>query len=163
MVLCGYVSCLCWCTGLPVLSPKTVERLPLGFSLVDAIFPGFELGDFTVFHGVASNSMLFNLCVRCQLPPSKGGLSSSAVFVDGGNIFNPYFISEIARGCGLNPKDVLERIYVSMVFTAYQLSSLMLEKLKKAVRKFSSKLVAVSNIFPVSSLVGMFGKRMSCF
>ena len=144
--MCGYVSCLCWCAGLPVLSPKTVARLPLGLPLVDDVFPGFEPGDFAVFHGLASNLILFELCVRCQLPPSKGGLGSSAVFVDGGNVFNPYVVSGIARGYGLNPKDVLERIYVSRAFTAYQLSSLILEKLEKAVRKFRSKLVAVSDI-----------------
>ena len=131
---------------MPVLSPKTVARLPLGLPLVDDVFPGFEPGDFAVFHGLASNLMLFELCVRCELPPSRGGLGSSAVFVDGGNVFNPYIVSGIARGYGLNPKDVLERIYVSRAFTAYQLSSLILEKLEKAVRKFRSKLVAVSDI-----------------
>ena len=82
-----------------------------------------------------------------QLPPSKNGLGSSAVFVDGGNVFNPYVVSEIACGYGLNPKDVLKRIYVSRAFTAYQLSSLVLEKLENAVRKFRSKLVAVSYVF----------------
>ena len=113
---------------------------------MDEVFTGFEPGDFAVFHGVASNIMLFKLCVRCQLPPSRGGLGSSVVFVDGGNVFNPYVVAEVARGHGLNPKNVLERIYVSRAFTAYQLSSLILEKLEKAVRKFRSKLVTVSDI-----------------
>ena len=85
---------------MPVLSPKTVARLPLGLPLVDEVFPGFEPGDFAVFHGPASNLMLFELCVRCELPPSRGGLGSSAVFVDGGNVFNPYVVSGIARGYG---------------------------------------------------------------
>jgi len=92
--------------GLPILSTKTVARLPLGLPLVDDVFPGFELGDFAVIHGATSNLMLFEFCVRCQLPPAKGGLNSSAVFVDGGNVFNPYVVSEIARGYGLNPKEI---------------------------------------------------------
>ena len=131
---------------LPVLSSKSIARLSLGLPLVDEVFLGFEPSDFAVFHGLASNLMLFELCVRCQLPLSRGGLGSSAVFVDGGNVFNPYIVSEIARSHGLNPKDVLEKIYVSRAFTAYQLSSLILEKLEKAIRKFKSKLVAVSEI-----------------
>ena len=131
---------------MPVLSSKSIVRLPLGLSLVDEVFPGFEPGDFAVFHGVASNFMLFELCVRCQIPPSKGGLGSSAVFVDGGNVFNPYVVAKIARGHGLNPKNILERIYISRAFTAYQLSSLILGKLDRAIRKFRSKLVAVADI-----------------
>ena len=144
--MCSLFSCLCWCVGLPVLSPETVARLPLGLPLVDDVFPGFEPGDFAVIHGVSSNLVLFELCVRCQLPPAKGGLNSSAVFVDGGNIFNPYVVAEIARGYGLNPKEILRRIFISRAFTAYQFSSLILERLENAIRKFRSKLVTVSDI-----------------
>jgi len=41
--------------GLHVLSPKTVAHLSLDLPLVDENFPGFEPGDFAVFHGLASN------------------------------------------------------------------------------------------------------------
>jgi len=77
---------------------------------------------------------------------SKGGLSSPAVFIDGGNIFNPYFVAESARRYGLNPRMVLQRIYVSRAFTAYQLSSLILERLEEAIKKFEARFVAVSEI-----------------
>lgn len=113
---------------------------------MDEVFPGLEPGDFAVFHGPASTYMAFLLSVRSQLPASKGGLNSSVVFVDGGNIFNPYVVAGIARGYGLNPKAVLENIYVSRAFTAYQLSSLILERLEAALKKHRSKLVIVSDI-----------------
>ena len=141
-----YLSCRSLVSALPVLSPKTVGRLPLGLPVVDDVFPGFENGDFVVLHGPVSNFILFNLCIRSQLPLSKSGLGSTTVFMDGGNVFNPYIVSEIARNYGLNPKNALEKIFVSRAFTAYQLSALILEKLEKALKKFKSKLIAVSHI-----------------
>ena len=128
------------------VNSEIASRLHLGISAVNNIFPGFEAGDFAVLHGSASNLLLFDLCIRCQLPPSRGGLSSPAVFIDGGNIFNPYLVAESARRYGLNPRMVLQRIYVSRAFTAYQLSSLILERLEEAIEKFEARFVAVSEI-----------------
>jgi len=129
------------------VNSEIASRLQLGISEVNMIFPGFEAGDFIVLKGPASNLLLFDLCIRCQLPTSKGGLSSPALFIDGGNIFDPYVVAEAARRYGLNPRDALEKIYVSRAFTAYQLSSLILERLDEAVRKFRSRFVAVSDIY----------------
>jgi len=132
---------------LPTISYRNVARLSLGIQVVDEVFPGLEPREFAVLHGSASNLMLFELCVRSQLPPSRGGLNSATVFVDGGNIFDPYVVAEAARRYGLNPRDALERIYVSRAFTVYQLSSLILERLEDAVRNFRSRFVAVSGIY----------------
>lgn len=114
--------------------------------MLDEVFPGFELGDFVVLHGDAASFMSFVLSVRCQLPPNKGGLGSSVVFVDGGNSFNPYLVSEIAQSHSLDSRLVLEKIYISRAFTAYQLSSLILEKLEPFFRRKRSKLLVVSDV-----------------
>lgn len=131
---------------MSILSVRRVRCLSLGVQVLDDVFPGFKLGDFAVLHGHASAFMSFVLSVRCQLPCQKGGLGSSVVFVDGGNMFSPYSVAEIARGYGLNSKLALERIYVSRVFTAYQLSSLILEKLEIFLRKKRAKFLVVSSI-----------------
>jgi hypothetical protein len=70
------------------------------------------------------------------------------VFVDGGNSFDPYSVAEIARNYGLDSRAVLERIYVSRAFTAYQLSSLILEELESAV---NTKSRSIDFLFAVSS------------
>jgi len=132
--------------GLSVLSAKKVRRLSLGVPVLDDVFQGFEFGDFVVLHGHAVSFITFVLSVRCQLPPNKGGLGSSVVFVDGGNSFNPYLVAEIARGNGLDSRAVLEKIYVSRAFTAYQLSSLILENLEPFLNRKKSKLLVVSHI-----------------
>jgi hypothetical protein len=90
--------------------------------------------------------MSFVLCVRCVLPRDMGGLGSSVVFVDGGNSFSPYLIGDVARGCGFEPRNVLERVYVSRAFTAYQFSALVLEKLEPFVNAKRAGLILVSDI-----------------
>lgn len=131
---------------MSVLSAEKVRRLSLGVSVLDDVFLGFEAGDFAVLHGDNVCSLTFALCVRCELPPEKGGLSSSVVFADGGNSFNPYAIAETARSYGLDSKAVLERIYISRAFTAYQFSSLILEGLEPFLNSKKSKLLVVSDI-----------------
>jgi len=133
------------CT-LSVLAAEKVRCLSLGVSVLDDVFPGFELGDFVVLYGHSVSFMSFVLCVRCELPPDKGGLGSSVVFADGGNSFNPYLVAEIARGFGSDSRSVLEQIYVSRAFTAYQFSSLILEELESFLNSKKAKLLVVSDV-----------------
>jgi hypothetical protein len=128
------------------LSAERVRRLSLGVPVVDDVFPGFENGDFGVLYGEGSSLMGFVLCVRCVLPTDLHGLGCDVVFVDGGNSFSPYLVSEVARGYGFDPRYVLERIYVSRAFTAYQLSALILEKLEPFTDRHDVGLVFVSDI-----------------
>jgi hypothetical protein len=131
---------------MSILSTNKLRRLSLGFSRVDDAFPGFELGDLVALRGNAASFMSFVLSVRSQLPPERGGLESSTIFVDGGNLFSPYSVAEIARGYGLDPKEALDRVYVSRAFTAYQLSSLIMEKSCDALKRTGSHLLIVSDI-----------------
>jgi hypothetical protein len=130
-----------------------LEPIPsqLGLSLnienIDSLFPGFMFGDFAVLHGSSAvQSLLSNLCVRGQLPYQLGGLETNVLFVDGGNSFRLYDVSAFAQSCELDPKEVLERIFVSRAFTAYQLTSLVFEQLQSAIERFDSKLVILSNL-----------------
>ena len=74
------------------------------------------------------------------------GLGTNVVFVDGGNTFRLYDISTIAQSYDLDPGTVLEKIFISRAFTAYQLTSLVLERLQKAIDTYNSKLVILSNL-----------------
>jgi hypothetical protein len=122
-------------------------RLAFGYENIDQLFPGFALGDFCVLYGLpACLSLSSLLCVRCQLPVEQGGMDSSVVFIDGGNKFDLYEVSHIAQQYGLDPKAVLERIFISRAFTAYQLASLITDRLKSAVDRFAPKLVVVSDV-----------------
>ncbi len=149
----------------------TQDELVLSFGLqyIGNAFLGFKLGDFAVLHGHPFvKTLSFLLSVRCQLPKDDEGLESSAIYLDGGNTFNPYAVSAIAQEYDLDPKSTLERIFVSRAFTAYQLSALIFETLEDALKQYRSKLVLVSDIIslfldkdvPVKESIEIFNKAV---
>jgi len=131
--------------------PCIQALFPLKMRNVDELFPGFAIGDFAVIYGSPSiQSLISMLCVKAQLPIQLGGLSSNVIFLDGGNSFRLYQIARLAQIHQLDPKQTLDWIYISRAFTAYQLTSLIMERLEEAVEKFHAKLVVISDI------VGLF-------
>lgn len=129
---------------------KPVMVQPL-FSLnmpgVDDLFPGFAPGDFAVLYGSPSVISLTSLlCVRAQLPAQLGGLGTNVVFIDGGNTFRLYNITRLAQLHHLNPTQALEHIFISRAFTAYQLTSLIMERLEENIKQYNAKLVVISDI-----------------
>jgi len=132
------------------LLAKPIMAQPL-FSLnmpgVDDLFPGFAPGDFAVLYGSPSVISLTSLlCIRAQVPKQLGGLGSNVVFIDGGNTFRLYKVARLAQLHQLNPQEVLERIFISRAFTAYQLTSLILDRLEETVKKYDAKLVVISDV-----------------
>jgi len=129
---------------------KTISSqslLSLNMRNINQLFPGFTAGDFAILYGSPSVLSLSSLlCVRAQLPTQLGGLASDVIFVDGGNTFRLYQVARLAQLHQLNPKEVLERIYISRAFTAYQMTSLIMEKLKETVKRYDTKLVVISDI-----------------
>jgi predicted ATP-dependent serine protease len=131
----------------PAAQQTQKTLLSLNMQNVNDLFPGFAPGDFAVVYGSPSVSSLTSLlCVRAQLPNQLGGLSSSVVFIDGGNTFRLYQVSRLAQIHHLEPQRTLEQIYLSRAFTAYQMTSLIMERLKDAVEKYNAKLVIISDI-----------------
>lgn len=130
-----------------LVKPSPSQSL-LSFNIpdIDDLFPGFTPGNFAVLYGSTVLPLSLLLTVRAQLPFQLGGLGTNVVFVDGGNTFRLYDVSRIAQLHQLDPKQVLERIYISRAFTAHQMTSIILEKLKETVEKFNSKLVVISDI-----------------
>ncbi len=119
---------------------------PLSIKKADTLFPGFAEGDFALIYG-ASSSLTSLLCVRAQLPKQLGGLESNVIFIDGGGItFRLYKIAKTAQIYQLNPKRVLDNIYISRAFTAYQEIFLIMQQLQQATKKYSAKLVIISDI-----------------
>jgi len=132
-----------------VIPLPTTDKQALSFGIqnIDHVFQGVKPGNFTVLHDhPICKNLIFRLCVRCQLPEDRGGLDSSAIYVDGGNSFNPYEISAIAREFNSDPKSTLERVFISRAFTAYQLSAIVSETLEGALKRYKSKLVLISKI-----------------
>ncbi len=120
--------------------------LPLSIAGVKEIFQGFALGDFAVLQGSSVLSLASLLCVKAQLPRQLGGLQSSVIFIEGGNTFRLYQIAQLAQIHHLNPRKVLENIFISRAFTAYQETHLVMHQLKEAIKTYDAKLVIISDI-----------------
>lgn len=129
-----------------VQSGLTPALLPFNMRNIDSLFSGFVAGDFAVIYGLPHVlTLLLLLAVRAQLPFQLGGLESGVVFVDGGNTFRLYKVSRLARLHHLRPRDVLRRIFVSRAFTMHQMTSIILDGLEEATRKYDAKLVVISD------------------
>jgi len=123
---------------------KTLPDVTFGVEAFDSAFT-LKFGQFTVFQGRASHAVCMLLCVRAMLPQPLGP-NCDVIFVDGGNSFDPYSISNISVEQGLDPENVLEHVHVSRAFTHHQLSCLVIDKLPYAIEAFDAKVIIVSDI-----------------
>ncbi len=130
-----------------VKSAAPQQRFAFNTPEVDDLFPGFTPGEFAVIYGSASVSSLTSLlCVRAQLPTQLGGLGGNVVFIDCGNTFSQESIIRFAQLNHINPAVTRQRIFNFGAFTAYQLTSLVMDKLEEKIKSTNAKLVVISDI-----------------
>jgi hypothetical protein len=131
----------------PSMAQAILTRLTFNIRDIDGLFPGFRAGDFAVLYGPQSVSSLASLlCVRAQLPTQLGGLESNVVFIDCANSSSFSNIGHAAQLQQLDAKAALDRVHNMRVYTAYRLTTLIMEKLKDAVETCDAKLVVISDI-----------------
>ncbi len=76
----------------------------------------------------------------------RGSFGPPVLWLDGGNSFNPYRISELGRELGLNSEEILKNIYISRAFTCYQIMSLIFERLNGAIDSFDPDLIVITGL-----------------
>jgi hypothetical protein len=122
---------------------------PFTFNMpdIESLFPGFKAGDLAVVYGPQLvTSLVSSLCVRAQLSAHLGGLESNVVFIDCGNSSSLSNILQAAELQQLNPKAAIGRVINMRAYTAYRLTSLIMEKLEETVEASDAKLVVISDI-----------------
>jgi RecA/RadA recombinase len=131
----------------PSMAQIAQKRFIFNVREIDELFPGFKVGDFAILYGPQSvTSLASSLCVRAQLPVHLGGLESNVVFIDCANSSSISEIGHVAQVAQLDTKTALDRVYNLRVYTAYRLTSLIMEKLQEAVETHDAKLVVISDI-----------------
>jgi Rad51 len=131
----------------PSMAQAVLTRLTFNIRDIDGLFPGFRAGDFAILYGPQSVSSLASLlCVRAQLPTQLGGLESNVVFIDCANSSSFSTIGHAAQLQQLDAKAALARVHNMRVYTAYRLTTLIMEKLQEAVETCDAKLVVISDI-----------------
>ena len=125
---------------------KTLQQpsLTFGIEALDDVLR-LNFGQFIAFQGKTAHALCTLLCVRAMLPQPLGP-DCDVLFVDGGNNFDPYAISDCSITQSLDAENVLERLHVSRAFTHHQLACIITDKLPLAITKFNAKLVVVSDI-----------------
>jgi RecA/RadA recombinase len=132
-----------------IMVKPTSAQLKFAFNVpeVDYLFPGFTTGEYAVIYGSPSITSLTSLlCIRAQLPTQLGGLGGNVVFIDCANTFAQESISRLAVQNHINPATARQRIFNFSAFTAYQLTSLIIDKLEEKILACNAKLVIVSDI-----------------
>jgi hypothetical protein len=130
---------------------KTLQTLNTRFTFnisnIDNLFPGFKPGDFAVLYGPQTlTSLSALLCIRAQMPTHMGGLNSDVVFVDCANSSSLSNIENLSRQQHLNPTATIDAIHNIRVYSAYRLTSVIMEKLQQTVESCDAKLVVLSDI-----------------
>ncbi len=112
-----------------------------GIRELDRLLGFISKGSIVFIKGSKSRKHILELfCLR-----SVTQYQNYCIFVDGGNGFAPYLLSELATASGEHTKEVLNRIMISRAFTCHQLASLVKETASIA-KTFPANLVAVSDI-----------------
>jgi hypothetical protein len=135
---------------------KIEEQLRRGSTLIRDLQPGLttgidsldrtlilKKGQFVFLEGEPSHALSLLLCVRATLPQC---LDSDVVFIDAGNLFDTYAISQHIINLGLETSRVQQRIHLSRAFTHHQVHSLIVEKLARAIDEYGARLAIVSDI-----------------
>ena len=125
---------------------STLMPFSLGFPKLDLMIHPLDPGRTLMLTGGAAPAIAELAALRAQLPCERGGLDSTAVFIDGGNCSDPYLFASYARQHGLDPKKALRRVATCRAFTKYQLADLISNQLVRAVEENASRLVVIADL-----------------
>ena len=110
---------------------------------IDDLTGGFRSSQVTLLDSDSSyaSSLLHLLCIR-----AVSQFDEEVVWIDGGNTVDPYAISSMCKRLRLDKREILSRVNVSRAFTAYQLVTLIDEKLEEQVERSAPSTIIVSSI-----------------
>lgn len=95
--------------------------------------------------GSGKSQLAFQLAVNVQLPPEKGGLGGSVLFIDTENTFRPERIVQIAKGLKLDPEKVLSNIHVARAFNSEH-QMFLVEKANEIIEERNIKLIIIDSL-----------------
>jgi DNA repair protein RadA len=128
---------------------QNVLRLTTGSKALDNILDGgLETQTITEFYGeygTGKSQICHQLCVNVQLPPERGGLNGSALYVDTENTFRLERIVEMSKHLGLDPENVVKNIIYAEAYTSDH-QMFLLENADEIVKANNVKLIIVDSL-----------------
>ncbi|RLJ00734.1 MAG: DNA repair and recombination protein RadA [Candidatus Aenigmatarchaeota archaeon] len=96
-------------------------------------------------YGSAKTQLALQLAVNVQLPVEQGGLEKGCVFIDTEGTFRPERIEQMARALDLDPKKVMENIYVARAYNSDH-QMLLAEKVGEMVKEKNIGLLIIDSL-----------------
>ncbi|MEM2999665.1 MAG: DNA repair and recombination protein RadA [Candidatus Bathyarchaeia archaeon] len=128
---------------------QNVLRLTTGSKALDRILDGgLETQTITEFYGEygsGKSQICHQLCVNVQLPPERGGLNGSALYVDTENTFRLERIVQMAKHLGLDPEQVVKNIIYAEAYTSDH-QMFLLENADEVIKANNIKLIIIDSL-----------------
>ncbi len=128
---------------------QQIGKIKTGSENLDNLLGGgMETQAVTELHGAFGSGKTqigFQLAVNVQLPVEEGGLNGSCIFLDVEGTFRPSRIKQIAESQGLDPKKVLENIYVARCYNSDH-QMVLAKKVGEMIKEKNVKLVIVDSV-----------------
>ncbi len=117
-------------------------------SIDDLLGGGFETQALVEVYGEFGSGKTqigHQLAVNCSLPIAEGGLDGDVFYIDTEDTFRPERITQMARGQGLDPAEVLKRIHVARAYnSAHQM--LLVDEIKRLSSGLNVKMIIVDSL-----------------
>jgi DNA repair protein RadA len=117
-------------------------------SIDDLLGGGFETQALVEVYGAFGSGKTqigHQLAVNCTLPLEEGGFDGDVFYIDTEDTFRPERITQMARGHGLDPEQVLSRIHVARAYnSAHQM--LLVDEIKRMSKGFNVKMIIVDSL-----------------
>ena len=128
---------------------QPVLRLTSGNKGLDTLLAGgLETQTITEFYGEfgsGKSQMCHQLCVNVQLPPERGGLEGTALYLDTENTFRLERIVQMAKHLSLDPEKVAKNIIYAEAFTSDH-QMFLLENADEVIKANNVKLIIVDSL-----------------
>jgi len=131
-------------TGKRILSTNCQPDLTTGIETIDRTLV-LKKGQLVYLQGEPANALSLLFCVRAMLPAPRG-LDRDIIFIDAGNLFDTYTLSQHANNLGMETEKIQGRIHLSRAFTHHQIFNLIMDKLPSALEEYDAGLAVVSDI-----------------
>jgi hypothetical protein len=122
---------------------QQVRVLHTGIPRIDSFLGGFQSSRMTLID--SEHPFSFDIVSKLCVGAIKD-FFENVVFVDGGNSIDLYTIASLSKRAGLKVDDALSRIIVARAFTAYQLDSIISDRLEVVISKCKPSLLIISSI-----------------
>ena len=117
-------------------------------SIDDLLGGGFETQALVEVYGAFGSGKTqigHQLAVNCTLPLEEGGCDGDVFYIDTEDTFRPERITQMARGHGLDPEQVLSRIHVARAYnSAHQM--LLVDEIKRMSKGLNVKMIIVDSL-----------------